>query len=73
MYEYKEYINRKKVELGLEHMSNKEIIKYSLQCSSDIKRMLDNGRQQSIYDKSLKITLSNAEALILKYILTEDI
>ena len=73
MCEYKEYINSKKVELGLDNMSDKEIIKYSLQCSYDIKRMLDHGKQQNIYDKSLKITLSNADALILKYILSEDI
>ena len=36
------YIDTKKKELGLEHMTDNEILKYSLQCSQEIKNELSN-------------------------------
>lgn len=59
------YIDKKKKELGLENMTDNEILKYSLQCSQEIKNELSNQNNKTCNYKLIK-ALSEADEIILK-------
>nr|UVN04770.1 MAG: hypothetical protein [Bacteriophage sp.] len=61
------YIETKKKELGLEHMTDNEILKYSLQCSQEIKNELSNQNNKVGNYKLIKV-LSEADEVILNSI-----
>lgn len=59
-----DYNFAKKKELGLEFMSDSDILRYSLQCSMEIKQELKQ-REDNVDYSNLINTLSEADKIIL--------
>ena len=64
-----ENLENLKKELGLENMTNREILEYSLRCSQEIKLELTN-ESNKVGNQNLINTLCNADELIL-YVLVK--